>query len=64
MTDRNFFEPEDVLIEESIVTDLPGHQVLLSFEGDEQAEAFVDWWTDTGILKFSVWTAKHGNDYL
>ncbi len=42
----HFFEKDDVRIKEEIVRASKDHEVFLVFSGDDQAEAFLDWWAD------------------
>lgn len=42
----------------SQVHDVLDHQVLLSFNGDRDAELFDEWWQDEGFAAFSGWAAK------
>jgi hypothetical protein len=52
------FEKDDATIRETICADIPRHEVLLSFNDDEQGEAFRDWWLDQGIRAFKKY-CKH-----
>ena len=38
-----------------IVTSVPEHQILFSFNSDCDAETFYDWWLDEGEKAFLVW---------
>ena len=38
-----------------IITGLPEHQILFSFNSDCDAETFYDWWLDEGEKAFLVW---------
>ena len=58
-----FFTSDDVSIDETLMVELPIHQVLLSFNGDVQAEGFVDWWNGPGIKSFKKWCDKNGENY-
>ena len=58
-----FFEQKDVSIEEQIIRDVHHHEVLLSFNDDDQAEAFCDWWSGDGISAFEKWCKKNGESY-
>jgi len=52
----NFFNKDDVSINEQSIIEIPTDQVLLAFNTDEQGEAFCDWWEDVGINAFKKWT--------
>ena len=46
-------------------TEYPGnrvadHEVFLSFNGDDQAVAFRDWWHEEGAAFFGDWVRKTG----
>ncbi len=32
------------------------HEVFLSFNGDDDAVAFIRWWNDRGLNMFAKWT--------
>jgi hypothetical protein len=53
MTD--FFNEENVKIKEEITSQIPDHQVLLSFRDDIHGEAFCDWWEANGKREFKKW---------
>jgi hypothetical protein len=59
----NEFEPKDVSIREQIVSDIPAHEVLLSFNDDCQGEAFCDWWHTIGINAFTEWCISNKDNY-
>ena len=37
---------------------IPDHEVLLAFNGDEDALMFHDWWNEVGIGIFMQWADK------
>lgn len=51
-------EPE---LPESVRRDIHDHEVLLSFNADEHAELFREWWNETGWKQFKAW-ANSGDD--
>ena len=57
------FDKKDVSIQEQIISDIPMHRVLLSFNDDCQGEAFVDWWSREGIDLFKKWADENGENY-
>jgi hypothetical protein len=34
------------------------HEILLSFNGDDQAVAFAEWWYEKGTFAFNKWMQK------
>lgn len=46
---------------ESVRRDIHDHEVLLSFNADEHAELFREWWKETGWKQFKAW-ANSGDD--
>jgi hypothetical protein len=58
-----FFNINDAHVEEQITCDVGQHRVLVSFNGDVQAEAFIDWLDHHGYKDFQRWTEVHGEDY-
>lgn len=63
MSNRPFFEQNNVSIEEDVIHNIPIHQVLLAFNCDSQAEAFVDWWNEEGLDTFTDWANENGENY-
>jgi coproporphyrinogen III oxidase len=49
----------DVKIRENISTDVPRHEVLLSFNENCHGEAFREWWQDTGVELFGEWCKSY-----
>lgn len=45
-------EPDDVSMPSVIKADIPDHVVMLSFNDDDQAYAFHDWWNTEGFKAF------------
>ena len=60
----HFFEPDDVKITEELVRAMKDHEVCLTFNGDDQAEAFLDWWTKHGLQQFKDWMDEHEEEYM
>jgi hypothetical protein len=54
---------EDVTIKEEVRYDIASHEVLLSFNSDYQAEMFLDWWHDWGVMSFSKFHDERRDDY-
>jgi hypothetical protein len=42
----------DAIVRQEYVIDIREHEVLLTFNGDEGAEAFIDWWRERGQREF------------
>lgn len=38
------------------------HEVFMSFNGDSQAEAFREWWDESGASAFQEYLNKHKGD--
>lgn len=48
-------------IETEVIYHVPEHQILLSFNGDDDAVQFEDWWHTEGVQAFSAYLANnHG----
>ena len=60
----HFFEEDDVDIKEEIVRASKDHEVFLSFNGDDQAEAFLDWWAEIGLQAFKNWIDENEENYM
>lgn len=50
-------------IQEQTIVDIPEHQVLISFQDDNQAECFLDWFSDNKN-NFFKWAEEHRGDYV
>ena len=37
---------------------VPDHIILMSFNGDDQAAAFAEWWGCVGSFRFNAWLAN------
>lgn len=46
---------DEVSIEQETRVSIPEHQILLSFNGDEQAVKFYEWWNRLGSKAFIKW---------
>ncbi len=60
----HFFEEDDVDIKDEIIRASKDHEVFLSFNGDDQAEAFLDWWADHGLQAFKNWIDENEENYM
>ncbi len=60
----HFFEKDDVQVKEEIVRASKDHEVFLVFSGDDQAEAFLDWWADHGLQGFKDWIDENEESYM
>ncbi len=58
----DFFTKDDVRINDEVQF-VPLHKVVLTFDRDTQAEAFIDWWEETGMQNFGEWTIDNGENY-
>lgn len=45
-------------LEDTVETDLAPHEVLLSFDKNDDADEFRDWWESEGWQQFHDWNAK------
>lgn len=64
MAGIHFFDKDDVDLPKTITRDLHDHEVLLAFNGDSQAEAFLDWWRDEGLQMFKNYTDVNEEEYI
>lgn len=48
-------DPDDVAVVTEIEYRTPDHEVLLSFNGDDQAVLFSQWWNQKGLQAFTKW---------
>jgi len=64
MAGIHFFDRDDVSLPNTITRDIHDHEVLLTFNGDSQAEAFLDWWRDEGLQLFKNYTDKNEEEYI
>lgn len=50
-------------INDEIVTRPAEHEIFLSFNDDQDAERFVEWWESVGFKAFAEWERKYdGNE--
>lgn len=48
----------DVEFKRQLVRDVYQHEVLLGFNGDDQAVAFEEWWHEEGAIGFAAYLKK------
>jgi len=54
---------EQPTINDDIVTRPAEHEIFLSFNDDQDAERFVEWWESVGFKAFEKWERKYkGNE--
>ncbi len=59
----DFFTKDAVEIKGTLTAEVPGHEILLSFNSDAQAVAFCYWWSVEGLQAFGEWTIDNGDNY-
>jgi hypothetical protein len=64
MAGIHFFDMDDVDLPDTITREIHDHEVLLAFNGDTQAEAFLDWWGEEGLQAFKNFTDKNEEEYI
>lgn len=48
----------DVSMPRQVTYSVAEHEILLSFNGDDDAVAFADWWNSEGTFLFRAWHDK------
>ncbi len=51
---------EDVDFPTDIRREIHEHEVYMSFNGDDDATNFREWWDDAGAAAFLAWLGKRG----
>ena len=53
---------EQPTINEEVVTRPAEHEIFLSFNADEDAALFAEWWESVGFAAFEKWAKKRQSD--